>query len=64
MSQITFSYEAVRYNGVNGYLATKHENAWDDRGYQKIYFKGQQFGKTKKAAREAIDAKNDFYSED
>lgn len=43
----TFTYEKVRLNGVNGYIATRRING---------VHAGKQFGKTQKAAREAFDA--------
>jgi hypothetical protein len=46
MNKTTFTYQAVRLNGVSGYIATR----WVDRVHA-----GKQFGKTKKAAREAFD---------
>ena len=42
---VTFSYEAVRLNGVSGFIATRRVNG---------VHAGKQFGKTKKAAREAF----------
>lgn len=47
MSKVaTFTYEAVRLNGVNGFIATRWING---------VHSGKQFGKTKKAARAAFD---------
>ena len=42
----TFTYEAVTLNGVKGWIATRRIDG---------VHSGRQFGKTKKAAREAFD---------
>jgi hypothetical protein len=42
----TFTYEAVTLNGVKGWIATRRIDG---------VHSGKQFGKTKKAAREAFD---------
>jgi hypothetical protein len=42
----TFTYEAVTLNGVKGWIATRRIDG---------VHAGKQFGKTKKAAREAFD---------
>jgi hypothetical protein len=41
----TFTYQAVRLNNMAGFIATR----WSDGVHA-----GKQFGKTKKAAREAF----------
>lgn len=46
MTKTTFTYQAVRLNGVAGYIATR----WIDGVHA-----GKQFGKTKRSAREAFD---------
>jgi hypothetical protein len=54
MNEITFTYQKARMNNVDGYIATKWENG---------AFVGKQFGKTKKAAREAFDFEvEDYFS--
>lgn len=43
----TYTYQAATYNGVKGFFA--------ERRIDGVYA-GKQFGKTRKAAREAFDA--------
>ena len=46
MSNTTYTYQAVTYNGQRGYFATRRIGG---------VYAGKQFGRTQKAAREAFN---------
>lgn len=46
MSNVTYTYQAVTYNGVCGYIAIRRIDG---------VFSGRQFGRTQRAAREAFE---------
>jgi hypothetical protein len=47
MNAVTFTFQAVTYNGVKGYFATRRING---------VYAGKQFGRTQKAAKAAFEA--------